>query len=360
MNMYVVNLILIFIYACVFLWNPRVKKGKLWFCFFSATNWILLSGLRGLDVGADTREYKEFFWDFCLNHYSWEFVINMFVDKFFSGVGMLSQDSALDPGYFLLLKFIQIFTDNYQVFLLLVAIAFMIPFSCWVYRESKEPFISFLIYSCLFYEFFSITGIRQVVGTALVFFAGNKFYKEKKYGHLLVTIILAFLVHKSIICYIPFFVIREIKITKIYTVFCLGLTVFAFALKDTIFYILCTVFGYQKYLAPEEAGTWTFTFMLVVVTMLALLYKKKIFALDNNATSSYNALFMALVLTALTFVDPSAMRAVQYYSLYLVLILPDIVVAQKGVEKYIVGVGMSLMMVFLVLKDNPQYLFCWQ
>lgn len=358
--MYVVNIILIFVYACVFLWNPKVPKGKLWFCILAATNWILLSGLRGLDVGADTREYKEFFWDFCLNHYSWEFVLNMFSDKFFSGVSLLSQDSALDPGYFLLLKSIQIFTDEYQIFLLLVAMAFMIPFACWVYRESKEPFISFLIYTCLFYEFFSITGIRQVVGTAIIFFAGNKFLKEKKYGCLLITIIVAFLVHKSIICYIPFFFISKIKITKLYSALCICVTVLAFAFKNVLFTILCNVFGYQKYLLPEDAGTWTFTFMLVLVIFLMLLFKKRIFEIDSNATSSYNAMFMALMLTALTFVDPSAMRAVQYYSLYLVLVLPDIVVAQKGVEKYLVGVGMSVMMVFLVLKDNPQYLFFWQ
>ena len=40
--------------------NYRKDKNRI-FCFFASLNWILISGLRGLSVGDDTKAYKEQF-----------------------------------------------------------------------------------------------------------------------------------------------------------------------------------------------------------------------------------------------------------------------------------------------------------
>ena len=40
--------------------NYRKDKNRI-FCFFASLNWILISGLRSLSVGDDTKAYKEQF-----------------------------------------------------------------------------------------------------------------------------------------------------------------------------------------------------------------------------------------------------------------------------------------------------------
>ena len=74
-----------------------------------------------------------------------------------------------------------IFSKDYQVFLVFIAVVFMGLMARWIYKNSSMPEISFVIFSTIFYAFFAVTGHRQTLATALIFFLGYEFAKEKKW-----------------------------------------------------------------------------------------------------------------------------------------------------------------------------------
>jgi hypothetical protein len=336
----------------IFLKDPSQKKKKI-FCSLASLNWILLSGLRHLTIGADTIKYGYFF-DQAKN-ISWSSLwndrVNIFIDK----------SLGKDPGYIVFQKLIQLFTTNYRIYLILIAVIFTVPLGIWIYKNSSNSFMSFIIYSCLFYSFFSITGIRQTIATALVVFGGYIFIKKGNLWMFLLIILLASTIHFSAICYLPYYFIANKEITNRYLALYGGTFLGVFIFKEHIFRLGSKLIGYDQYLPFEEAGTtYTFSFFLIALTIVTLLKRNQI--LENNAMAKHyiNALLIATLLVPFTFVNPAAMRVIQYFSLSIMLLVPEIINSFEKKERFFVFLVACSTLIVLLIRNNPMYLFFWQ
>lgn len=328
-------------------------ERKKWYCILSGSFWILISGLRGLTIGADTSAY----------YYSYLIVKNMSFNELFQNVlvKIVSNTGNKDPGYDFFVKLTQIVSGNYQVFLMIVALIFMIPFMMWVWRESKNPLISFVLYSSLFYAFFSITGIRQTISTALVVLIGDRLIKNRKLILFLIVAFVASLIHMSALVFIPFYFLSRIRIRR-KTVIVAGLAfmgsvIFRGQLKN----IFITISGYTDYAtAYSGAGTPTFTFFLLMLFMLSIFAYRRDNSLEENQRF-YIALYLAMFFVPLTWINPSAMRIVQYFSIYLVLLMPEIIEAVFSGKSKSIATGVVIcLLVVLLFRSNPTYVFYWQ
>lgn len=329
------------------------SERKKWYCIFSGSLWILISGLRGLSVGADTYSY----------YYSYLNVKNMSLNELFQNivVKIISNADNKDPGYDFFVKLTQIISNNYQIFLMIIALIFMIPFMIWVWKESKNPLISFVLYSSLFYAFFSITGIRQTIATALVVLIGDRFIKERKLVHFLIVAFVASLIHMSALAFVPFYFLSRIRI-KQSTIFLAGLVcVSSFVYKSQLKNLFISISGYDDYSATYAgAGTSTFTLLLLMLFVLSIFaYSRDEFIEENRRF--YIALYLAMFFVPLTWLNPSAMRIVQYFSIYLVLLIPEMIEAVFDEEgKMIATITVVTILVLLLFKGNPYYVFYWQ
>ena len=156
-------------------WNDyyhRIRTKRT--CIAGTVGWIFLSGFRAYSVGNDTYQYKVGHFDATANM-NWADIIADFKAKYFLGVS-----GEKDLGYRVLEKVFQIFSKNYTVWLIAIAMFFMISLAILIYRYSNNACISYIVYSTLFYSFFSITGHRQTIATALVVFIGIHFIKQRK------------------------------------------------------------------------------------------------------------------------------------------------------------------------------------
>ena len=128
-------------------------------CITAAIGWILLSGLRGLSVGADTEAYAIMFEQSAYSPWSdiWQNVVLKYIYRI--------DVPGKDFGYFLLQKVFRTFTGSYTLWLLFIAIVFTVPMAILIYRYSSNACISWVVYSTLFYSFFAITGHRQTIAT---------------------------------------------------------------------------------------------------------------------------------------------------------------------------------------------------
>jgi len=244
-----------------------------------------------------------------------------------------------------------------------VAALFMIPLGLLVYRHSADPFISFMIYSTLFFEFFAITGIRQTIATALAVLIGYTFVVKRQVLPFLVVSAVAFTIHKSALVFVPFYLLANVNLTQKHMARVFVAMPFVFALRSPIGYFFASTFYPQdQYLrAYEGAGTWTFTAMLVLVAVIALVRFKRITSSDALSRSWYVALLLALLSVPLTFRNPSAMRVVQYFTLFLMLLIPAIVNTLKTKEERMLGYwAAAAVLGALLVRKSPEYLFFWQ
>lgn len=329
------------------------SERKKWYCILSGGLWILISGLRGLSVGADTFAY----------YYSYLNVKNMSFNELFQNVlvKIASNIGNKDPGYDFFVKLTQILSNDYQIFLMIVALIFMIPFIIWVWSESKNPLISFVLYSSLFYAFFAITGIRQTISTALVVLVGDRLIKERKLILFLIVAFVASLIHMSSLVFIPFYFLSRLKIRQ-KTVVLAGLAcATSFVFKSRLKNIFIFISGYEDYSATYTgAGTSTFTILLLALFVMSIFAYRRDNHIEENRRF-YIALYLAMFFVPLTWLNPSAMRIVQYFSIYLVLLIPEMIEAVFSEEsKKSATIIIVSVLVFLLFKNNPQYVFFWQ
>lgn len=320
---------------------------------------ILQSGLRNVAVGDDTFNY---FLTFEENKaFSWEYIYSSFIEYYKYGMGK-------DPGYLLFQKIIQIFTDNYHVYLFIVAVLFFSALGSFIYKNTKSVFdamLAFIIYSVLFYSFFSVTGIRQTIATAATLYA-YELIKNKKMIRFFIIILLASTIHKSALIFIPFYFIAQIKNTKYFYRIVLLLFPVFMIYKGSLATLVRSVAGYNEYEDYEGAGTYTFTAMFLLIAVVALLRSKTIMKNNPNAQHYYNAFAIALLFLPLSWINPSFLRVIMYFTIFMLIFIPVIVESFHTVSikvKYDIRRLVIIVLVALFIKSNwgnYNYGFFWQ
>jgi transmembrane protein EpsG len=327
----------------------EIPSRRAWFVSFATIQWIVLSGFRDVTVGADTAQYKALFLQ------SQTLPLGAFTDRFFEIVFTESED----PGFYLFQRLIQYVITDYQVYLVLIAMIFMIPLGYFIYKYSSEPLISFLLFSVLFYEFFAVTGLRQTVATALVVLVGYHFVRARKLGWFLLLVCIAMTIHKSSLIFVPFYFLANKQLTKAYLMTMFGVIVGLFVFRNPFFDLLVQVSGYDTYSAMDGAGAVNFSLMLLSVLFVALWRKDQILANNPSAIHFFNALLLAACLLPLTFLNPSMMRLVQYFSLFLLLMIPEIVGTFERRERLVVYYSAVMLLGLLFIREAPVYSFFW-
>lgn len=322
-------------------------------CVVGAANWILLSGLRHFSVGADTYAYKYLFSGVASQ--SWSNVIKQLKLR------LTLANTTKDPGYTLVVKLFQRFSNNYQIWLILIACVFIIPMAIWIYKNSSDPCISFIVFSTLFYSFFAITGLRQTIATAIAFFGGMKFIEKERPWSFLLMVLLASLIHASSIILLPLYFLNKIKISKTTLSIYWLLVVLVFFFRDKIFNILKVVAGYDNYMKSATATGGAFILLLLAMAAVYTFFYKQMGASKNPQFNiASNSLFVACIFSPLLLINESCMRIVQYYSIFIIILLPEYKYIFKKESRIVFNVIVCAVMIFLLIRNQPVYHFFWE
>lgn len=329
-------------------------KGALIFSIIAGLSWVLISGLRHETVGADTSTYK-LGYDL-VNYHTWNELWINFIGIYTGAI------VGKDPGYSIFEKFTQIFIYNYTFYLLIVASIFTGLMTRWIYRYSSDVFLSFLVYSILFFAFFAITGIRQTIATALVVFIGYELIIKRKFLLFLIVTLVAATIHKSALIFIIAYFVFNMHLKKEHLIMFFSLWPVFFALKEPISQFFKTLAGLDEYDVYQGAGTYTFTFLMFLIGIATIWKYKTIIRNNVYSTTFINAYVLSMVFLPLTFVNPSAMRVVQYFSIFLLLLIPEIVRAFHERERLFVYMLVTVLLLVMFFKGGAggEYFFFWQ
>lgn len=348
-------------FIIIFKEKQNSKSVRKLYILISSIILILQSGLRNLAVGSDTYAYYKIFSR--VEYLSWYDIEKQILLYYSLNIGK-------DPGYTVFEKLVQYFTTDYQIFLLIIALIFFLSLGFFIFNNTstiKDIILSYIMYSTLFYSFFSITGHRQTLATAIALLS-FKYIKSKNFLIYVILILIASTLHKSALILIPFyFIARWIKYSWFYKV-----VLFLFPLLMAFKYDIANILvdfadqkDYEQYKNFEGAGTYTFTTMILLIGLFTFWRLKGLMRIDSENKYIIIAFGFALIFTPLTWVNPSLMRVVQYFSIFLLILLPMLLQSLKYVFRknsayiYIICI-FFMFLLFMKSSWNSEYKFYWQ
>ena len=213
-------------------------------------------------------------------------------------------------------------------------------------------------YSTLFYSFFAVTGHRQTITTAIVLWGGLEFIRKRKLIPFLLLTFIAYTIHASAICVLPFYWISQLKVTKAkLSIYMVGI-VAAFLLRNQLLVFLQSIVGYKSFQQYEGAQAGVFLFLLIAMAVFTFIFWEQIQNSDNQVLNmSVNALMMACVFSPLLLINPSFMRVVQYYSVFIIFLIPEFRFAFHDNSKALFLRIIAIIMILLLVKQMPSYSF---
>ena len=210
----------------------------------------------------------------------------------------------------------------------------------------------------MFYSFYAVTGHRQTLATALIVFLGYEFAKERKPIKFAILAFVAFMLHKSSLVFIPYYFIANIALTPAYIGIVAVAIALLFIMGDAIYAPVALFLGFgEEQIYYEGGGTSTFVFLMLMICILTICLHPWISKRREDSRFVYNLIFLTLASTLLVIHQQSFMRVQQYYSMIIMLTIPELVLSiKKQYQPIVYFIGVAVMLAFLV-SVNPYYKF---
>lgn len=300
-------------------------------CSFFFMFFLLLS-FRDVTIGVDVESYKDTFEKIASAPLKNIFVVS---DK--------------EKGYVLLNKLVSVFTGDFQVFLVVVALITVIPLAYFYSKETGNPLVCIALFMAVapFSMFFS--GLRQVI--AMMFVVPAYFYtKKKKFLPFLAMVLLAFLFHKSALIILLLYPIYHIKFPKVMILLIAFVLVLVFVFRTQIFLGVMKILGgkyLERYGKIEDTGAFTMVALFVIFCVYSYILPDEKEETDE-IRGLRNLLFLIIGIQLFATINPIIMRMNYYFILLIPILIPKIADHPSEKNKWLAKLSKFAMVLFFL------------
>lgn len=266
---------------------------------------VLIIGLRSEEMGVDLVSYLPSFTR--LNNFSWE--------------QLFSLDSYLnyEKGYIFFNKTIGSISTDYNFFLFVCAAVSIIPIGIFVYKNSTNVLLSFLVNLSLPTFLVTFSALRQAIAIGITVLA-FEFIKRRKPLWFIVTTLLAACFHSSAAIFLIAYPLYYIKTGKNGGWISAIALPIIYMLRFPMFEVLSKIF--KKNAAVDNNGALMLFVVFSIVYIFCLFFGDR---KNNERTNGLSNIFWAAcAIQALGGVYSIVIRVGYYFMLYLVLLLPEV------------------------------------
>lgn len=353
-------IILVLLYFCIP--KKESRRATRLFVYSATVIMAFLSGFRNIAVGNDTDAYLSRFHESHL--ISWNDVFAQFWLQYFSP----DVTTGKDPGYSVFVKFISSFTDNEQLFLLIIALVLLIPFATFILRHSariEDALFGYIFYAVSYFSYLPNSAARQSIALALIIIA-YLFLEDNRSILFLFFILIASTFHQSaigaLIMY-PLFKIRNVR-----TVFYLSLAAFVVMLfyYNQVGAVLAS--SNDIYNDYEAGGYYSrgnarpfmvfFVFLIIYAVGFIPLIKKA--TIKGKDKLLFVGTGVSLAIIPLIWYDPSCIRLNSYFGVYVCPFIPYCLRYCEISGKRVLTVMLYAMLLLKTIRTPMEYKFYWQ
>lgn len=305
---------------------------------------ILVCGLR-YNVGTDYSSYQQWF-----NYY-------------------LSHKLSLkndEIGFGLLIKAIQLVTQNSQFLFLIVAIIINILIMAFIRKHTEFFELGYFLFIALYFYYSSFNILRQWIAITIFLYAIRYIY-NKNFKKYLLCILIACAFHKTAIITIPMYFALNMKLNK-KNIIIVSLTILMLYVGlNTILLKANSIFNinttkYLNYFNKDDTiGTNGYAYSVItMMTLLIILFTKKQYLLKNEHGKEDIIMLVFMLVFSIMGINSMVFSRLQLYFLpYLVVIIPNILKViikkqRKFVYVVIIVLGFTYMYRSLTINGgNP-------
>lgn len=313
---------LLLIVAILFLGFILSKKRKTVYVTMICILMSLISGFRHYTIGNDTPAYLR----------THNVVIN-------EGFGAFNK-SRLEPGYIMLNNISASITDDFNFFLLLMALITNIAIGIFITRHSKNPVLSLLLFILFRFFFNEMNIMRQFLSISLILY-GVDYIKKRKILKYLMVVLLASTIHYSALFALPIYFLYRKHIGPRTKLMLSIVAIVAFFLLDKVLSILTARIGLyggyvEEYIDSNKIGSILAAAMSAFMYFYCLMVYKKYKSEDTNE-SEYgfilNASLICMLLSICSIRISILSRLIDYYDIFVIISLPNINCLIKSAKK---------------------------
>jgi hypothetical protein len=350
MTIYVYNILSIVVVGILSFYVYRTESAKKTFFIFAFLQMLLISGLRSYDVGHDTRTYINIF--------------NIYGSLDFSTI--LLEDFKFEKGYLIFQYVIYNIFNNPTLLFFLVSSFFLFSVAIFIYKNSKYPLLSVVIFIGIEFFAFSMTGLRQTMAIAIILFS-YEFIKNRKPVYFILLVLLASTFHLSALVFLPFYFISYIKVSKPYLLLMFPIIALSFVYRE-MFFEFINIFTRLPYYEMTTRGPINLSILLLLTFIGGIIQCSLVLENNKNSSIYFHTMYITLILIGTAFINPNMLRLTFYYSFALLLFIPEIVFSFSDKRlRSILHILIISGVIFLYMKNllgplNPYvpYQFFWQ
>lgn len=233
-------------------YDDKAKRNFLLWCGVAM---FLIIALRHREVGSnDSNNYYE----------NWELLSNFS----FNELKLFSMESNFEKGYLLFVWLFSHLLPEGQFVFVLSAIIFTIAVCRYIYINSEDPELSFVMYICLGLYTFMAQGLRQSIAMSICLFA-IELIKKRKFVLFVVLILFATTFHSSSIVFLFMYFIYGITLNVRTLLAGAGVTVVLLALSSRLAAIGNMIFQ-REYEGEVESGGFVAVAIYAIILILSI------------------------------------------------------------------------------------------
>ena len=346
MNLYIVDFFILWFNA--FLYHVFGEKGKKNIYILSCLQLLLIPICRSpIDATwPDSPKYLTFFSSFS-SSMSWELAMKL----------------GWEPGIIALSKVIGYFSNTPQTYIIVFGFLILIPVFVMIWKYSYYPCVSLLIFCSM--KLLTATSIyRQWCAIAILMYS-IKFIYERKFKSFVLLVLLAFLFHRTALLFLVVYFIYKMKVTINQIMIAFFTSIGLIFVGKNLLPILNN-FARTKESLSYNGGISLYVVLWLVVFFSYFFCRRKMN--DDLYRVPFNAVLVAATLQSISFTFSNWSRAILYFSIFLIILLPNTLYYYINNEDHlskrstipIEFAFLSLMFIWLLIDLPDGYIAAWQ
>ena len=312
--------------------EPQVLYNSLIVPLFFLLYFLLLS-FRSELLGKDLLNYKDYF-------------------AYYSSVGfnvVLKEDQ--DILYWVLNWVVGKFTDNYQIFLTVVAAITVFPIAKLYSEDKQYGFLKIVLFMNMSIFVMLFSGLRQSIAISIALIAYDFVRKKKPFWFLLFALI-AWGFHHTGFMILLYYPLYHMKLNKNQLWFIVPTIGVIFVFNKQIFgwasNIMLSIMGDKYDVEMEDTGAYLMIILFALFAIAAYFFpdEKK---MDAEAFGLRNFLLMAVLLQCFAPVHTLVMRLNYYFIIFVPIIVPKIFKYSKDNIKDVAKITKGVIVGFFVV-----------
>lgn len=308
-------MIIYIVLVAIILVLPKIKGiDKKKYCIIVGTLMTAIVGFRSIHMGmSDTKEIYVSIFDQLSNmsiKESYEFIVR----------------SDIEVVFYMFMKIYQLFIGNIRLFIILTSIPLNFTVARLIYKYSKLPSLSFIMFFSLNYFAFSFTLIRHCIALAILIISYD-FLKQKKFWKFAITVFIAGLFHRTALIFLIAYPLVYLKSNLKLNFSIIGIAlIFACTLGEKVLKLAFSIIESRRYMMYSNPQTNTLTFFAInlVILLFVILFVPN-YIRKKEADLLINLTTVGICMASCMIFISEAFRISTFFTIYSIVLLPNAV-----------------------------------